>query len=123
MLSAPDREIQDGEKLFKIGRTTTLTQGKYSGLRSVIQPSGEVNHIPEPKSHKTTENVIMGLHGKPFAERGDSGAAIFDLAGCFAGLLFGGNDQTGATYFTPWPTLVADIKKITGASDVRIPED
>lgn len=80
-----------------------------------------MDHKGNPISHETWEHALVGVDRKIFSKRGDAGAVIFDLADLFVGLLFAGNDQTKATYFTPWPRLVADIKKLTGAKDARIP--
>ncbi|KAK2770476.1 hypothetical protein FQN53_005535 [Emmonsiellopsis sp. PD_33] len=110
------------EPLYKIGRTTGFKEGKYSILKSVLLPSGHLDAQQNPIEKETYEHVITGVTTK-FSQPGDSGAVIFDQFCNFIGLLFAGSFETNATYFTPAETLFEDIKKMTGALDVRIPED
>ena len=94
------RPIQDGTMLFNIGRTTGFTTGRFTGLRSVLLlPSGEVDANGEPVEHETREHSLTGFNDREFANRGDSGAVVFDEAGMIVGLLFGSNDQTKGHLF------------------------
>ncbi|KAK2804659.1 hypothetical protein FQN50_006498 [Emmonsiellopsis sp. PD_5] len=108
------------EHLYKLGRTTEFTEGNYSLLKSILLPSDyQRNQIQK----ETYEHAIVGKNHKSFSRPGDCGAVIFDLYCNFVGLLFAGNCGSNATYFTPAETLFEDIRKITGALDVRIPDE
>ncbi|KAK2804658.1 hypothetical protein FQN50_006497 [Emmonsiellopsis sp. PD_5] len=108
------------EWLHKRGRTTGLRKGKYNEAPSLLlisQQDAEGNHFSEV----TYEHAITtGAALSPFAERGDAGAAIFDEDNEFAGLLFGGNVESGVGYFMEKDDIFEDIKLYTGAEDVRV---
>ncbi|KAK2757959.1 hypothetical protein FQN54_004365 [Arachnomyces sp. PD_36] len=121
--SPPEKALHADEILYKLGRTTGFTAGRYDGLRSIqlhtYQKDSSGNKIME----ETYEHTIVGEPGKLFSDRGDSGAIIFDITCGSIGLLFGGNADTKASYFTPFPQLFEDVKRITGAKKIRILSD
>ena len=58
-----------------------------------------------------------------FSEPGDSGAFALNRGGQCVGIVFGGNSFTESSYVTPVNTLFEDIKRYTGAIDVKILAD
>ena len=79
-----------GTKVYKIGRTSGLTEGTFSGIEtaqcSIKLPDGLVYIY-------TNVLQIAAPPGKIFSESGDSGALVYtqDLKGL--GLIIGGNDR------------------------------
>ncbi|KAI9373268.1 hypothetical protein BJX61DRAFT_552323 [Aspergillus egyptiacus] len=106
-----------GEKLYKVGRAIGLTAGLYSGLKVCHVAKQEVGgkEIDIP----TFEHAFAIPQGH-LVERGDSGSLIFDRQGRVYGMLFGGNFLNNIGYFTHTADLIDDIKRVTGASDVRL---
>lgn len=115
------QDLEAHAPMYKIGRRTGFTCGRYDGLRSVHL---ETFHDSSGKQVTvvTEESVVIGIGNAKncFSETGDSGSFIFDYGGRFVGLLFAGNMDTGACYFTPAEVLFQDIKNTTGAKDVRL---
>ncbi|KAJ5356366.1 hypothetical protein N7517_010975 [Penicillium concentricum] len=56
----------------------------------------------------------------PFAGHGDSGAWITRIDGKVFGILTGGDERQGTTYFSRINDVFEDIKDITGAVEVRV---
>jgi hypothetical protein len=62
---------------------------------------------------------IGGEPAENFSQKGDSGSFIYSIGDYrVVGMLWGGSDRV--TYFTHIGDLVADIKQVTGARDVRL---
>lgn len=59
---------------------------------------------------KPPSTSLLGFQESGFRNRRNSVAVIFDQQCRMFGLLFAGNKDTKATYFTPCPTLFADKK-------------
>ncbi|MCJ1464621.1 hypothetical protein MMC07_003234 [Pseudocyphellaria aurata] len=55
--------------------------------------------------------------------RGDSGAWIFTESGKLLGQIFAQDDYTRLTYYTPAWALFNHIKRVTGATDIRLPRN
>lgn len=55
--------------------------------------------------------------------RGDSGAWIFTEHGMLLGQIFAHDDCTGMTYYTPAWALFNHIKRVTGATEIRLPQN
>ncbi|KAJ9289366.1 hypothetical protein DTO021C3_3192 [Paecilomyces variotii] len=110
--------IPHGAPLFKAGRTTGYSVGEYNGLHSAVIARKFVNGKWE--THTTLEHSVCGRHGDWFSQEGDSGALIFNNHGGVVGMLFGGNMLRSISYFTHIVDLFNDIKKMTGATKVRI---
>ena len=119
--SPPGRVLNTHERLYKIGRTTGLSEGKYYGLFSVLLLAQPKDPAGNTIYEETYEHAIVGDSGKLFSESGDSGAFIFNVSCSLFGMLFAGNSGTQATYFMPYQSLFEAIKRITGVKDVRVP--
>lgn len=96
--------IEDGEIVYKIGRTTGLTEGRVSAIEvdqvrvkydmGVIDFDGQIEIEPaEPR---------------PFSLAGDSGSLIVDRQRRAMGLLFAGND-VDATFANPIGTVLSTM--------------
>lgn len=113
-------EFEKYEDLFKIGRTTMGTWGKYNEIKAVYLPDWKDQFAP--RTHFEDHSVIgWPPMDKPFSEVGDSGAFVFDRFGNIVGLLVGGDDYAGTSRFTALKDLFKDIVKIAGAEEVRLP--
>ncbi|KAJ9266640.1 hypothetical protein DTO195F2_1163 [Paecilomyces variotii] len=110
--------IPHGAPLFKAGRTTGYSVGEYNGLHSAVLAMKFVNG--EWEKHTTLEHSMCGRHGNWFSQEGDSGALIFNDERAVVGMVFGGNKLRSISYFTHIVDLFNDIKKMTGATKVRI---
>ena len=66
--------------------------------------------------------VISGGRRAALGEGGDSGAFVLDQSGAFVGLCFGGSEAMGISFFTAAQDLFDDIKIITGAVEVGLPD-
>ena len=115
----PQKSPANCDTLFKLGRTTNFTAGSYNGLPSLHLNSTtkDGNVIPI-----VTEEWAICPTDTRFCEKGDAGSFIFEDSPHFIGLLFAGNQDTDVAYFTPQDILFDDIKFMTGASHVRLPE-
>lgn len=115
----PARALEEDLIVFKLGRSTGWTWGTLSGLRSASITTAD-EHGKENKI-VTMENVVTGRkHGAPFSERGDSGSFVFDANLAVVGMVFAGDSNYGNAYIIPCAELFEDIKRQTGAQDVRI---
>ncbi|EER42729.1 conserved hypothetical protein [Histoplasma capsulatum H143] len=110
-----------GSALYKIGRRTNFTSGRYQGLHSVHLESWKTDKNGKKTVVVTEEEAVTRKNGLQFCAQGDSGSFIFDVEMKFVGLLFAGNMETGVGYFTPAAILFEDIKAMTGALEVRLP--
>ncbi|OJD09966.1 hypothetical protein AJ78_08830 [Emergomyces pasteurianus Ep9510] len=112
--------ISHDSSLYKIGRRTNFTIGRYQGLRSLHLESLRPSDQGQKVVAVTKEAAITPKNGFQFSAEGDSGSFVFDELANFVGLLSAGNMETGVAYFTPATILFEDIKWITGARDVRL---
>lgn len=69
---------------------------------------------------KTLEHSVLGMSGKHFSDLGDSGAPVFDSSGAFIGMIFSGSREHPISYITLAKDLFDDIKRVTGATHVRV---
>lgn len=70
------------------------------------------------------DSVVVGLGsgGDPFCRGGgDAGAFVVDRFGRFVGMVWGGNDCMGVSYVMQAGDLFEDIRRRTGAVEVRLP--
>ncbi|KAF3479480.1 uncharacterized protein GIQ15_06456 [Arthroderma uncinatum] len=74
------------------------------------------------KSVKGTAYQIFSAVSE-FGSPGDSGSFVTYVTGAFIGLLIGGVSDVGVGLFMRASDLFEDIKLITGAQDIRIPEE
>lgn len=122
LMSQPlKNKIPHDSSLYKIGRRTNFTAGRYQALRSVHLQSWKIDDKGKKIVVVTEEETVAPKKGLRFSAEGDSGSFIFDEETKFVGLLFAGNMDTGVSYFTPSTILFEDIKAMTGALDVRVP--
>lgn len=112
--------IRQGLHLFKCGRTTGYTKGVYNGLKTVHLTHAVINGelVPQPTLEHTVTN-----QGDPFALRGDSGALVIDSQARVVGLHWGGLDSGSVAYFTHIEDVLEDIKRVTGAKEIRMMQD
>lgn len=108
--------------LFKSGRSTSITKAKFSELESVL-----ITREPDPvhggtRLVTTWEYAFASISNRPFAEPGDTGAFVFTGLGGVVGLLWGGAERNDTGYVTPIEAIFDDIKRVTGAVEIRIPD-
>ncbi|KAJ5471079.1 hypothetical protein N7530_008436 [Penicillium desertorum] len=112
---------RDGLKLYKSGRSTGMTASAYNGLESVRLDRLESRKGAGYHLVITWVNQIATSENSyPFAEGGDSGSWITRVDGKVFGMLAGGDERMGTTYFCRINDVFDDIKDITGAAEVRI---
>jgi len=92
-----------GDKVFKIGRTTGLTNGTVTAVSTV---TGPVPYSPG-NCWFNQQFEIVGDHGTLFSDHGDSGSAIVSTTGEVLGLLYAGNGTQ--TYACPIQTVLAAL--------------
>ena len=114
-----DFESHKEGRFFKIGRTTALTEGRYSHTDSAVKPPLPLNssHKKEDKpSRSSCEHAFVitgGQPGQQFSRGGDAGSWVFDENGFLAGMIWG-SSAGNASYVTPIGLIVADIEERTG---------
>lgn len=104
-------QAAEGDKVYKVGRTTGLTSGTVTQVGAVMGP---VPYDVGPSWFRRCI-VIESDDGKSFSDRGDSGSAIVRADGMVTGLLYAGNGTQ--TYACPiGPVLDAfDARLLTQA--------
>lgn len=104
-VSAPSgfAQARQGDKVFKIGRTTGLTRGEVTQVPVVVGP---IPYAPGPCWFRRSI-VIEGENGTMFSDHGDSGSVIVREDGKVVGLLFAGNGQQ--TYACPIDTVLQKL--------------
>lgn len=92
-----------GDKVFKVGRTTGLTNGTITAVGTVVGP------IPyDPGNCWFNQQFeIVGDHGTLFSDHGDSGSVIVSTNGEILGLLFAGNGTQ--TYACPIQAVLTGL--------------
>ena len=114
--------ISDEIDVFKWGRTTHLTRGRYRGS----EQSETKLWARDAQGNKVEcirpDSVVVGMgYDTIFSRGGDAGAFVVDRFGSLVGLVWGANDNTGVTYVMQVDDLFEDIKRMTGAIEVRLP--
>lgn len=109
------KTLTGGETLYKVGATTGLTIGRFSKYKDGVK----LDHDKHISSGPSCEAALIGcperLAGGPvFADRGDSGAAVWDGSGRLVGLVFTGHAPRQAgkqalAYVTPIEDVFEDI--------------
>jgi hypothetical protein len=92
-----------GDKVFKIGRTTGLTNGTLTAVSTVVGP---IAYDPG-NCWFNQQFEIVGDNGTMFSDHGDSGSAIVSTTGQVLGLLYAGNGTQ--TYACPIQTVLAAL--------------
>ena len=95
-----------------------FTRGDYNCLIQA-KITKELNQKGEIVTKVTHEHMISSSHGV-FGEPGDSGAFVFDKYGGVIGMVLGGFERKDTIYFAHIDNIFDDIKRVTGAEDVRI---
>jgi hypothetical protein len=103
--------IDEGDAVFKVGRTTGPTRGRVTAfaLDNVV-----VNYdIGNVRFDDQIE--IEGFGNRPFSDGGDSGSLIVNsgmkaVALLFAGSETGGRNDMGLTYANPIHRVLSDVK-------------
>lgn len=86
------KSIRDykNERVFKLGRTTKLTSGRFIGIETDSCPI----MLPDRRVYMYTDLLIIEREGKtPFSADGDSGALVYTEDFKAMGLVVAGNDQ------------------------------
>ena len=106
--------------VFKVGRSTGLTVGHYSHVKSDVNLSLPLNDSDErdavPRRRLTQEHVIVTedpRNGEQFSRSGDAGSWVCDCWGTLIGMLLG-SSASSVSYFTPIRLIVEDIEERTG---------
>jgi hypothetical protein len=92
-----------GDQVFKVGRTTGLTQGEVTDVATVVGP---VPYDPGPCWFRRSI-TIEGLNGTQFSDKGDSGSAIVRTNGQIIGILYAGNGAQ--TFACPIDTCLQNL--------------
>lgn len=89
--------LQDGQEVFRVGRTTGLTVGKIHPVDATCKIIRPPNSRHEKHQKTTVEHkVVIARFPDVSNAPGDSGAWILDEGGSLVGLLWGGNVGTFA---------------------------
>lgn len=101
--------------LWKFGRTTHFTSGVFSHIESNYKSeSGVISDELTVVDYSTWQNW------RYFSAPGDSGSFVWDSEGYVAGLFWGGKDQAVHHYMMPIEYLLADIREVCGAKEVKL---
>jgi hypothetical protein len=113
-IKRPTMLDRDGEPCLivgKRGKSTGITWGCGNELKSCVRNG-------KNKRDSMEWCVVCGIDKAfvPFSEPGDSGSAVFDVAGRVAGILTGGTgweweSASDITYVTPMAWIQEDMKK------------
>jgi len=109
-MSSPDMFDRDEEScliVMKRGLATGLTLGRANQIKSFAR-----TYFKDTPLKKTLEWLICPYDSKspPFADYGDSGAAIVDCKGRLGGIVTGGHDTLDLTYATPAFSILDSLK-------------
>ena len=107
LAGAREGRIEKAEKVFKIGRTTGLTEGRVTAF----EIDGLKVMYPYPLIEATFDDQMeIGPQNAktPFSRGGDSGSLVVDAKNRAVGLLFAGNDTT-ATYINHIHSIVEEL--------------
>ncbi|KAI9860889.1 MAG: hypothetical protein M1813_005567 [Trichoglossum hirsutum] len=99
-------QLSMDDYVVKAGYSSGTTYGWFSHIKHDCNLPGN--------SSLTSEYVIAGHKGRPFALRGDSGAFVLNRHGNLAGLLIAGHEELGIAYVTPMTEVMRDIQQVTG---------
>ena len=99
-----DEPLDAGERVFKLGRTTGLTEGRVSAIEvDALQVGFDAGDLLFD-----SQIEIAPAGGAPFSLGGDSGSLIVDGRRRALGLLFAGNDAD-ATYANPIGSVLEEL--------------
>lgn len=110
-------DVQKGTKVFKIGRTSGLTEGVANRVESFIS----FRHTPRASVSMELAIVPEGNGTPMFCDYGDSGAFVITKThGKLIGVVWGGIEISAACYVTPIKAVADHIREVTGYR-VRLP--
>lgn len=95
-----------GQTVVKFGKSTGITVGVVSGIKTD-------SRLPDSPA-ETCEYTVVGIGGRKFANRGDSGAFVVQADGALVGMILGGCPDSKVTFVTPIDAVFEDIKAQTG---------
>src|SRR5262249_31746630 len=108
-----DAALLPGAKVFKLGRTTGLTQGIVTAIE--VDDIG-VDYDTGPLVFDN-QIEITGAPGAPFSDAGDSGSLVIDEQLRAIGLIFCGNaaamDGAGLTFANHLPKVMSALDLIS----------
>ncbi|KAJ5893857.1 hypothetical protein N7495_005548 [Penicillium taxi] len=114
-------EATEGKTVFKTGRSTGLSQATWGTLCQVSFSREQDPSVPGGSKFKATwEHCITSPSNKPFSELGDSGSLVWLGRGRVVGILHSGGERVNTSYITPIEDIFEDIKRISGACEVRM---
>jgi hypothetical protein len=96
-----EEPLETGERVFKLGRTTGLSEGRISA----VEVDDVVVGYDTGDLHFDDQLEIAPVGSEPFSLGGDSGSLIVDRRRRAVGLLFAGNDRD-ATFANPIDTVL-----------------
>lgn len=109
-----DAPLDVGDQVFKIGRTTGLTEGRVSAIE--VDDAVVDYEIGSLRFDRQFE--IEGAENTAFSDGGDSGSLVFDAEGLGAALLFAGSDQGGTN--GRGLTYATELTLVLGAMDIEL---
>ncbi|KAK3934935.1 hypothetical protein QBC46DRAFT_398578 [Diplogelasinospora grovesii] len=124
-------DAKNGDRMFKIGASTTSTMGTFSDIKPDCIISEERYMVGRREAElRSSEYMFVDVVGiarkEIFGNRGDSGSIVWDDEGRAMGLLFTGQTphQTEERYclVTPIEDVFKSIKEMSGGNieDIRI---
>ena len=98
---APVTSLSPGDPVFKRGRTTRLTEGRFSNATASLSPQGSST------SFTNQIRITAAVAGNAFALGGDSGSVVVDAQNRVVGLLFASTVPPGSPSFA---NRIADVR-------------
>jgi hypothetical protein len=99
-------QLSMDDYVVKAGYLSGTTYGRHSHIKHDCNLPGN--------SSLTSEFVVVGHKGRPFALKGDSGAFVLNSYGKLVGLLIAGQEELNTAYVTPMTEVMRDIQQVTG---------
>jgi hypothetical protein len=94
-----------GEKVYKVGRTTDLTEG----VIDTVHLQRQTIELPDERLYLYTDVITVERTGpKAFSEPGDSGAIVYTREGYAIGFVIGGTDEI--SFISPISECMREIE-------------
>lgn len=100
--------LTPGQKLFKRGRTTRLTEGRFSIATATVPITGRPTGVNQIR-------ITAAVAGNPFALGGDSGSIVVDEQNRVVGLLYASTIPAGT------PSFANRIEEVRSAMKIDFP--
>jgi hypothetical protein len=104
----PASSLTPGQKLFKRGRTTRLTEGRFSIATATVPINGRPTGVNQIR-------ITAAVAGTPFALGGDSGSIVVDEQNRVVGLLYASRLPAGT------PSHANRIEEVRSAMKIDFP--